>query len=225
LRCGVTADGTGFFLADSVTLDLTALGLAVEDEVVLAPEVLLIGVFVASEVFCCAVALIGFFTDDAAFVACPSGLAGVAAFVVVELVDGLLGMALAADEDGFGALAALDADTGGLTGVGFDFFVTAGLDGVADIFDDVVLADVFGGSWLAGGSLSTRSIFGMSVGDRMAVVEPYMRVNQPGKWLWLNHASTVQITTTRYRIARANTLESKREAAGVQCRSKRGVSK
>lgn len=98
-------------------------------------------------------------------------MAGVATFEVVELVDGLLGVALAADEDGFVVLAAFDADGGGLAGVGFDFFVTAGFDGVPDIFDGAVLADVFGVGWLAGGSLSTRSIFGMSPGNGVTVVD------------------------------------------------------
>jgi hypothetical protein len=181
LRCGNTAGGRGFFLADSVAFDLTALGLVAVDGVVLGPEELFVRVFVASEVFCCAAALIGFFTDDAAFVACPSCLAGVAAFVVVvELVDDLLGVVLAADEVDFVVPAAFDADAVGLIGDGLDFFIPAGFDGVAlDIFDDTVLVDTFDADSLAGGSLSTRSIFCMSAGDGATEIQSYMRANEP----------------------------------------------
>jgi hypothetical protein len=47
----VTVGGTGFFFVDSVALNLTALGLVVEDGVMLVPEVLLMGVFAVSEAF------------------------------------------------------------------------------------------------------------------------------------------------------------------------------
>jgi hypothetical protein len=91
LRCGITAGGIGFFFADSVALNFAALGLVVIDKVVLAPELLLIGVFAVSEGVCCAAALVVFFTEDTDFVDCPSGLAGVAAFdAVVELGDACL---------------------------------------------------------------------------------------------------------------------------------------